>query len=70
MRSWKAQQQQQAEVPSIPMQLSAVSPAGVPFECISCVKSATMLFEGSSYCRDCLREQLRTGILRRFYNAE
>ena len=38
-------------------------------ECVSCGKKAGMLFEGTSYCRECLQSQMRTGQTRRFYNA-
>jgi hypothetical protein len=36
-------------------------------ECISCAGEARMLFEGTSYCRECIKQQMRTGIFRRFY---
>jgi uncharacterized protein CbrC (UPF0167 family) len=33
------------------------------FECVSCLQKATLLFEGTSYCRTCLKEDIRTGKL-------
>lgn len=31
------------------------------FECVSCLEKATILYEGTSYCRPCIKEKLRTG---------
>lgn len=38
-------------------------------ECVCCGKKAGMIFEGTTYCRECLKHQMRTGQTRRFYNA-
>lgn len=46
------------ELPALPSKLPDV---GVWFECLACSGKATVLFEGSSYCRSCLKEKLRMG---------
>lgn len=35
----------------------------VLFRCLSCFKNADVLYEGSSYCQDCLKEKLRIGAI-------
>lgn len=37
-------------------------------DCVACGATARMLFEGSSYCRECLKFKMRTGQNRRFYS--
>lgn len=32
-------------------------------QCVSCLEKAEVLFEGTSFCRGCLKEKLRTGEL-------
>lgn len=31
------------------------------FKCVKCWNRSDVLFEGTSYCQDCLKEQLRIG---------
>lgn len=57
MKNW-APSKGQAVLPSIPMPLPSVP---MTFECIGCSKYASLLYEGSSFCRGCLQEKLRLG---------
>jgi len=43
----------------LPVSLPSVEP--MQFECIACCGRANILFEGTTYCRSCLKEKLRTG---------
>jgi uncharacterized protein CbrC (UPF0167 family) len=63
MKPWKPQVQERIE-PMRPVSVD-VQPSG--FECVGCSEKASMVFEGTSYCRECLQYKLKTGIERRFY---
>lgn len=78
MRKWNYAETIKA-VPTPPPPVQVVSiPAPLPvpsvsekqiLECVCCGNKAVMFFEGTTYCRECLKEEMRTGISRRFFNA-
>lgn len=38
-------------------------PKQTGWQCIECANKADLLFEGTSYCRKCIEEKIRTGTL-------
>jgi hypothetical protein len=64
MKHWKKQNvvESPLELPVIPefVKVPEITVANV-FECLSCSDKANVLFEGSSFCRSCLKEKLRVG---------
>jgi hypothetical protein len=48
-------QEPKNEKPQVPLQATWQP------KCVACMETAEIMFQGTSYCKPCLKERLRTG---------